>query len=123
VIHHDCQHIDRRGLCSSSSDGHLGRYSLAVLALGAAGETPLETHGARMVLEARQRRDSLPFHALIGAASGEVLIVFRAAAGPGDYYSINEHSIDCVALAESEGHGQFRLRQIARSAFHEPRLA
>ena len=73
----------------------------------------MQIHG---LLEACKRSNSLRFHAFVGAAGGEVLVFFGSAAGPLDH-----QAIDLVPLSQPKRHGQFGLRQITRSAFHQAR--
>ena len=47
----------------------------------------------------------------------KVLVLFAATAGP-----IDDDTFNRVVLGEPEGHGQFRLRQIAGTAAYEPSL-
>src|SRR4029078_5587389 len=62
-------------------------------------------------------RDALAFNALVGLAGLEVLELIVAAARPVDH-----DAIDTVALADAECDRQLGLRQVARPAFHQPRL-
>ena len=74
------------------------------------------THGAFRSITIL-RDNSFSFSAVVGAARGKILEFFRLAAGP-----IDHDAIDAVALFHAESDRQFRLRQIARAAFHHARL-
>ena len=68
-------------------------------------------------LEPSLRGDGFSFDAVVGLAGGKIFVFFGCAAGPFDYDAIN-----FVALAETEGYGQFGLREVAGAAFHQALL-
>ena len=61
--------------------------------------------------------ETLPLDAIVGCARKQILELLDSTARPRD-----EDAVDAIARADAEGHGQLRLRQIARPAPDHARL-
>ena len=59
-------------------------------------------------LEGFSRRNALRFYAVVGPPGGKLLVFLGAAARP-----LDDGALDLVLLADAEGDGQLRLREVA----------
>src|SRR4029077_1361237 len=77
----------------------------------------LEAGNTAKELEVWLRLYPLCFQALIDFSTGQVLVFFGPPAGP-----IDDHAVNLLMRAHTEGNRQLRLRKIAGTAVHHARL-